>query len=107
MNTAKTLRAAELLTTLRAEGWTNAQFWEAKQLMDSVSYREGSDDDAFISLLFAWEDIESDRIACGEHDLLERERLAAELDAKWPIRPTRNVVTGPEGGAKFNKERVY
>ena len=89
MNTAKTLRAAELLTTLRAEGWTNAQFWEAKQLMDSVSYREGSDDDAFISLLFAWGDIESDRIACGEHDKCD-DLLAAELDAKWPIRPTHN-----------------
>jgi hypothetical protein len=89
MNTAKICRAAELLTSLRTEGWTNAQFWEAKQLMDSVSYSEGSDDEAFVSLLFAWSDIESDRIACGEHDGCD-DLLASELDAKWPIRPTHN-----------------
>lgn len=89
MDTTKTLRATELLTTLRTVGWTNAQFWEAKQLMDSVSYNEGSNDDAFINLLFVWSDVESDRIACGEHDKCD-DLLAAELDAKWPVRPTHN-----------------
>ena len=89
MDATKTLRATELLTTLHTVGWTNAQFWEAKQLMDSVSYNEGSNDDAFINLLFVWSDVESDRIACGEHDKCD-DLLAAELDAKWPVRPTHN-----------------
>ena len=89
MNTTKTLRATELITILRTQGWSESQFWEAKQLMDSVSYSEGSEDDAFINLLFAWGDIESDRIACGEHGSCD-DLLAAELDAKWHIRPTHN-----------------
>ena len=89
MKTAKTLRAAELITTLRTQGWSDSQFWEAKQLLDSVSDNECSEDDAFINLLFVWGDIESDRIACGEHEKCEN-LLGAELDAKWPIRPTHN-----------------
>ena len=81
-NVAKNLRAAELLSILRTTGWTNAQFWEAQQLGRSVSRRDA--DDIMVDLLFAWSDVESDRIDSGTHEPCDA-ALDAELNAKWPI----------------------
>ena len=83
MEAAKILRANELLSTLHTTGWTNAQFWEANQILSSVPSNDYPEE--LVNLLFAWGDIESDRIACGEHDGCD-EQLDAELQAKWPIR---------------------
>lgn len=79
---AKLNRAAELLSLLRSNGWTNRDFWEAHILLASTPDRLM--DGHLTNLLFTWGDIEGDRIACGEHFPCPPE-LEAELTAKWPV----------------------
>ena len=89
MDNAKTLRAAELLNALRTAGWTNPEFWEAKHLLDSTGNPDM--DDTMVGLLFAWGDVESDRISCGEHDA-PPPGLMESLASVWPIaRPTHSA----------------
>lgn len=88
MDANKLAAIKDLLATQRT-GWTNAHFWEAKQLLDSIPDGELQDCPDGIRLLYTWSDVESDRIACGEHTSPDPE-LEAYLAAKWPVTPTHN-----------------
>ena len=79
---SKNARALELLAALRYGGWNNPEFWEANQILRSVSSADMTD--VMIRLLTAWTDIECDRIACGEHDPCSPE-LDAVITAQWPV----------------------
>lgn len=79
----KNTRAEELAgILLGGQGWNNYQFWEAHQLLRSTPDREMTR--SLLKLLALWDGVESDRIACGEHEGTSPE-LEAHLEALWPV----------------------
>ena len=60
-----TTRAAELLALLRSRNYTNSQFWEAQDLLNSIPERAWTD--VHVRLQAAWCDEEERRIESGTH----------------------------------------
>lgn len=80
--TTKANRTNELLQTLRTEGWTNEQFWEAHVLLSAISNEEMFEYIPFRSLLVYWTEEEGKRIEYGEHEGCSPE-LVAQFRALW------------------------
>lgn len=83
MDNAKNLRAQQLLNARRA-GWTNAEFWEAKALLDATPNSEMEPGIPVFALMIAWGEVEARRIDRGEHEG-PGPKLHAALQAKWPV----------------------
>jgi hypothetical protein len=78
---AKLSRVRELLA---ANDWNNSQFWEANQILRTISSHDMEKE--VVDLLFKWCSVEEDRIFSGSHEGCDAE-LNDELHRKWPITP--------------------